>query len=436
MVKQNTRKMHRRGFTLLELLIAISVIAVLAALSVSVMIGIDNQAKEAATVTTLRKLDALLQKRIEGFNRTFDRGGALRDRYLDATRNLLAQDGIFGPLRGNRQNGEEDSAVVETLAKKVAMRHLFPQRHEDLLLLGFNLAGTVSATDFDTTNNIVAVADRVLDANGNRIADAVEAVADDGAKLAATYPPGGDNGGIYIDDATVSSELMYYFLVYGERFGALESVEDQFTTAEVADTDEDGLLEFVDGWGQPLRFYRWPTLMINPLAPDPFEPRLCTLGGTDATDNRFITTDERLLANILIKGLPPEPSTLPNGAVPRDLLLVDPDDPVGVLYRAMEEYPGGPVDLNCDGDTGDIGESDSVAFALEFNATNYHTPDTYHVPLIVSAGADEILGLFEPSDTPNFGNLGAYDTTINFDTMLEQVGDNLTNQNRRAGGRR
>lgn len=429
-----TKKLKRQGFTLLELLIAISVIAILAALSVSVLTGIDNQAREAATVSTLRKVDALLQKRIEGFNRAFDRGGALRDRYLDATRNLLAQDGIFGPLRGNRQSGEEDSAVVEALAKKVAMRHLFPQRHEDLLLLGFNNSGNVSATDFDTTNNIVTIADRVLDANGNRIADIVETSANDAAKLAAAYPAGADNGGLFIDDATVSSELMYYFLTHGERFGAQESVEDQFTTEEVADTDDDGLLEFIDAWGQPLRFYRWPTLMINPLAPAPFSPTLCTL--TDATDNRIVTTDERLLANILIKGLPPEPTSLPNGAVPRDLLLVDPDDPVGVLYRALEEYPGGSVDLNCDGDTSDIGETGTVAFSLEFNATNYHTPDTFHVPLVVSAGADETLGLFEPSDTPNFGNLGAYDTTINFDTMLERVGDNLTNQNRRAGGRR
>ena len=37
----------------------------------------------------------------------------------------------------------------------------------------------------------------------------------------------------------------------------------EFTAQEVADTDDDGLLEFVDAWGEPLRFYRWPTRMID-----------------------------------------------------------------------------------------------------------------------------------------------------------------------------
>ena len=427
------RQTSRNGFTMIELLMVVAIIATLAALSVSVMIGIDNQAKEAATVATLRKVDALVQKRMEGFRRAFDRGGSLRDRYLDATRNLLAQDKIFGPLRGNRRAGQEDSAIVEILAKKVALRHLFPQRHEDLLLLGFNPAGNVSWSDFEA-DVILPVGSRQLDSNNNRIADVVERSASDRAKLLIKYPANSDNGGVYINDPTVSSELMYYFLTSGETFGAQEAVEDQFATAEIADTDDDGLLEFVDGWGQPLRFYRWPTKMIDPDAPTPFAPVLCS--STDPTDLRVITANERLLANILIKGLPPAPTSLPNAAIPRDLLMVDPDDPVGVLYRAMEEYPGGAVDLNCDGDTSDAGESNTVALSLEFNATNYHTPDTYHVPLIVSAGADEVLGLFEPSDTVNFGNLAAYDSTIDFDTMLEQIGDNLTNQNRRAGGRR
>ena len=32
----------------------------------------------------------------------------------------------------------------------------------------------------------------------------------------------------------------------------------------VADIDADGLIELLDGWGQPLRFYRWPTRLVRP----------------------------------------------------------------------------------------------------------------------------------------------------------------------------
>jgi prepilin-type N-terminal cleavage/methylation domain-containing protein len=55
---------------------------------------------------------------------------------------------------------------------------------------------------------------------------------------------------------TARSEMLYALLVEGQ--GPLGSVftADEFTNREVADTDNDGLPEFIDAWGQPLQFYR------------------------------------------------------------------------------------------------------------------------------------------------------------------------------------
>lgn len=432
MMISHNRSELRAGFTMLELLMVVALIAFLTTLSVVVMYGITDQANEEATNATIRKINGLLEKRIEGFNKAIGRDGDFKGRYITAARNLLIQDKIFGPLINNPVVGEGDGAIVEALARKVAFRHLFPQRHEDLLLLDFATDGITSETDFTSAGNIEpTVADRVFDTNGNRISDKVEATATDSSLL-----PSADT---WVRDSTVSAELLYYFLVHSDSLGASDSVTDLFTTAEIADTDSDGLPEFIDAWGNPLRFYRWPTRMIDVDPPSPFQPVLSNV--SEATDvapvgPRTITTNERLVANIMFRGLPPEPTGLPNGSLPRDLLLIDPDDPVGVLYRGLEQYTGGAVDLNGDGDTGDPGENDTgVPLRTEFNETNYHTPDTYHAPIIVSAGADEELGLFEPSDTPNFGNLAAYDSTVSFAEMLERVGDNLTNRNRRSGGR-
>jgi hypothetical protein len=113
-------------------------------------------------------------------------------------------------------------------------------------------------------------------------------------------------------------------------------------------------------------------------------------------------------------------------------LLTDPDDPVGRLYSELERL---------DGNDG------RPLFSIEFNEINYHTPETYHTPLIVSAGYDGLLGLREPNDTdfPNgiFGNLAqlAGTTAISPNqsptaAVREQLPDNITNRNRRAGGRR
>ncbi len=54
--------------------------------------------------------------------------------------------------------------------------------------------------------------------------------------------------------------MLYAILVEGR--GPLGSVfnADDFTDKEVQDTDGDGLPEFVDAWGNPLQFFRWPLL--------------------------------------------------------------------------------------------------------------------------------------------------------------------------------
>ncbi len=59
---------------------------------------------------------------------------------------------------------------------------------------------------------------------------------------------------------TARAETLYAILVEG--VGPLGSVfsRDDFTDKEVKDTDGDGLPEFVDAWGQPLQFFRWPLL--------------------------------------------------------------------------------------------------------------------------------------------------------------------------------
>jgi prepilin-type N-terminal cleavage/methylation domain-containing protein len=57
---------------------------------------------------------------------------------------------------------------------------------------------------------------------------------------------------------TARSEMLYAILVEGQ--GPLGSTfsRDDFTTKEIQDTDGDGLPEFVDAWGEPIQFYRWP----------------------------------------------------------------------------------------------------------------------------------------------------------------------------------
>jgi prepilin-type N-terminal cleavage/methylation domain-containing protein len=65
--------------------------------------------------------------------------------------------------------------------------------------------------------------------------------------------------------ASARSEMLYAILVEGVGpWGSVFS-RDEFTDREVQDTDGDGLPEFVDAWGQPLQFFRWPLLYHSEL---------------------------------------------------------------------------------------------------------------------------------------------------------------------------
>ncbi|MHC5536733.1 prepilin-type N-terminal cleavage/methylation domain-containing protein [Singulisphaera rosea] len=64
---------------------------------------------------------------------------------------------------------------------------------------------------------------------------------------------------------TARAEMLYALLVEGAGpFGSAFQAED-FTAKEVQDTDGDGLPEFVDSWGQPLQFFRWPVFYHSDL---------------------------------------------------------------------------------------------------------------------------------------------------------------------------
>jgi hypothetical protein len=64
---------------------------------------------------------------------------------------------------------------------------------------------------------------------------------------------------------TARSEMLYAVLVEGQGPLGSSFAPDDFTPREVADTDGDGLPEFIDAWGEPLQFYRWPIFYSSDL---------------------------------------------------------------------------------------------------------------------------------------------------------------------------
>ncbi|GAB5444118.1 MAG: hypothetical protein Fues2KO_44670 [Fuerstiella sp.] len=446
---------QKGGFTLLELLMVVAIIGFLAAMTVAVMSGLNEQAEEEATKTTVLKVSRLLDERVEALNRAFK--GSRRDTYIQGTVGLLqAIDARFDYFL---THPDEAPPAIRYLAYKAAFRFEIPQRMVELNVGGGSLGAVyatprpgMSAALVDTTTGMPAAfyhkiaqptARQQLIEEGTAAPSETEVNTRVSANWAThvAYEAAAQSSDLDDIHSTESAELLYFMLFRSGSFGSSTTAQDQFTSREIIDTDGDSFPEIVDAWGNPLQFYRWPTRLFDPTAPNPFAPDITdandatevdpTPDGSEADGLREILPWEREYAGLLFKGLPPSPVTI-GSATQRDMMLTDPDDPVGILYTFIED----PYYINM-----------GIDLTAEYNEAFYHTPDTFHAPLIVSAGPDELLGLREPNHTVVasgiFGNLGQYAGTfapgsgssIPSDEVFDALLDNITNRNRRAGAR-
>lgn len=346
----------RRGFTIVELMMVIAILLFLIATSAFVVRNIGNKAREKATMATIVKTNSLLTQRIQAFHKTLE---STRTQKLLQSR-MAAKRAQLVNTTGNKKFQVISQPVIEIMVKKDLFREQFPQ------FVGDNVQ--------------------------------VNAAMDALAGTSGTAGNAGSDGG-----ASISAEYLYYTLTQFDALGISPVGEDAFTASEVRDTDGDGLKEIVDGWGKPLRFYRWPTRLIRPY---------------QGTSNDPVRRD---VASPLFSGLPPVPS---GGLNEPDPLTVDADDPLG---RIVAENNRTNQLLNAVFNNGASYYYDSSkAMPCE-----YPVMSTFSMPLIVSTGEDGILGLYEPSNTANNGVL-AQPTSI---PVAEGIYDNITNHNQRAGGR-
>jgi len=338
---------RRGGFTLIEILVVILVIAILASLITAVIGNSLNAARAAATKATITKLHRLLEER---------RQAIARDDLRTETRI------VRGSLPGLARND-----VAKIVAFKEVMRAQLPQRIDDLSGADRQFGSPDDSPVLKKLQqltgedkNLNGQLDPGEDINGNNQLDTSPFLTN-----SPTFPPP--------DSVTTSSELLYVALTMGAELGS-GSTPIEFSSSEAVDTDGDGLMEVVDGWGNPLRFYRWPTSLVRE---DP----------ASADDTRPV--------ELLISGGNSQ------------LWSSDPDDPLGRFS----------VWLN--------------ANASHNNVLGYfNAPNVYHVPLIVSAGQDGALGLEEPFEEP----LGVYARPLQDPATRIVLVDNITNRNIAIGG--
>ncbi len=206
-----------------------------------------------------------------------------------------------------------------------------------------------------------------------------------------------------------SAEVLYFILTKANVLGYPPESVDAFSSSEVRDTDSppNGKLEFVDAWGKPLRFYRWPTRLIRDVtAPSPYTASPPPATFTPSTGARALIP------------------SLPTSAIN---LNRDADDRYGVLAMKVWRLSAAEATYF------EQGTAPSGHFLNGMGP--FHALDTFSLPLIVSPGVDGDLGLYEPGDSTNFGYLAAPLPPQGPNGPYLEVFDNITNYNTRSGGK-
>jgi len=217
----------RTAFTLIELLIAISIMGILAAAAVFAMVAAQETARETKTRSTITKVHGLMMDRWESYR----------------TRRL--------PIELPPQPSKADEARLKALRE--LMRMEMPERWTDITANPITLPFRPALSQ--------SYLQRYQSVKGEKGAD---------------FPTAQYQG----------AECLYLIITMGpaDEVGGIE----QFRASEIGDSDADGMPEFLDGWGRPISFLRWaPGFTVAPDGtrlsdlqsgdpnkdPDPFDSR-------------------------------------------------------------------------------------------------------------------------------------------------------------------
>ena len=347
---------QRRAFTLIELLIVVAIIGLLMSIiGVAVMNSLTG-ARASATKSLMTKLQLQIQSRVEAVQRS-DVFRSQKDFQGSVFLETAAVD--TAARRGGATPATRVAHIKTVLAHKVLVRQYLPQTWSEAAYL-LKRAGKSAPATIDALNE--------------------------------------------------SAEVLFFFLNDSSIVGYTPANQDLFSGNEVRDTDSNGFPEIVDGWGRPVRFYRWPTRLIRPSG-------FSSVGLVPAT----LPPADYERAKTLISGIPNTLTQLPQRKN-LSTLNHDPDDAMNFLT------PG----------NGWL-TSDAEAAAVEAGTGTFsgppfplHTLFTWHAPLVVSAGVDGEFGIYDPTDSTHLGRLCE---PILTGTGEQALYDNITNLNVKSGGK-
>ncbi len=207
----------RRGFTLVELLITISIIGIMATMVLFAMFQAQETAKVHKTRALITKLDAIIMRRYDDFR----------------TRRVPVQ------FTGAEMNNPKLMAKMRLDCLRDMMRMEMPDRWSDIL------DGPVTPLNRTPPDKI------------QRPASSVAYLARYNAIVGNTTWPVTATPPLTASQIIENQGAECLYMIVMECLAQEGDSRDVFKATDIGDVDGDGFPEFVDAWGSPIEFIRW-----------------------------------------------------------------------------------------------------------------------------------------------------------------------------------
>ena len=272
------------GFTLVEIMVVLVIISLMGGMVLAAVQGVSSTARASRTRSIIAACDSVIQEQYDSYKyRAFAVNAPITSMLVDHDSNPGTPDILVS------------SEVLVTEGARVRLIMLRDLQRMEIPDKRLDVSTSTTAPWVPTPAVAVkAVANRVIsDASGK----AIRQYATRSENLISWTRS--SRSDMYLDRVATSSlnwttpneGAECLFMIMATSFSNGLPAIDSIPNSNIGDTDNDGMPEILDGWGNPLGFIRWPvgfldSDLVDTSIPDEFDPFQVDFGNSVASITR------------------------------------------------------------------------------------------------------------------------------------------------------